>query len=163
MTKDNKEFSDIFYIGFYKGGREKIIGQIFDKLKKQGVKCDFRVVSDKLRIIENSSLNTTNKKLIYPEVVSCVKNTNCVLEILQNDQNTQSIRYFEAVVYNKKLLTNNPNVVKLPYYNPLYMRYFQKIEDIDPEWLKTEEIIDYGYKGDFSPVHLIDYIEKLSL
>ena len=72
----------------------------------------------------------------------------------------QSLRYFEAIVYNKKLLTNNPEVVELPYYDERYMRVFESIEDIDVDWVKAIEKIDYKYKGEFSPLGIIEYIKN---
>ena len=69
-----------------------------------------------------------------------------------------SLRYFEAVCYNKKLLTNNPCVVDLPYYDPRYIQVFNNPSDIDIDWLREDCTVDYGYKGDFSPNILIDRI-----
>ena len=56
----------------------------------------------------------------------------------------------EAVIYNKRLITKNEEIKELPYYDSRYMQYFEKIEDIDWEWLRTDEKVDYHYKGDFS-------------
>ena len=67
--------------------------------------------------------------------------------------------HFEAVCMNKKLLTNNPYIVSFPFYNPKWMRIFSSLEDIDIEWIRNREKIDYGYNGEFSPVHLIDYLQ----
>ena len=41
------------------------------------------------------------------------------------------------------------------------MKYFDKVEDIDPNWVKEKINIDYGYKGEFSPIYLIDFIQSL--
>ena len=65
----------------------------------------------------------------------------------------------EAICYNKKLLTNNKSIFEFPYYNPQYMRYFSDISQIDMEFLKREETVDYGYNGDYSPLNFIKRIE----
>lgn len=38
------------------------------------------------------------------------------------------------------------------------MKIYEKPEDIDIEWIKKEENIDFGYSGEFSPTHMVDYL-----
>lgn len=80
-----------------------------------------------------------------------MKSTNCILEILQEGQYQQSIRYFEAIIYNKKLLTNNKNVKNLPYFDERYMRYFSSITDIDLSGLKKKKILSITMMEDLVP------------
>ena len=87
-------------------------------------------------------------------------NSKCVLEFMQEGQNGATLRYFEAVCYNKKLLTDNPNITEFPYYDSRWMRVFKNVEDIDVNWLKENDEVDYQYKGDFSPVELVAYVQK---
>ena len=46
-------------------------------------------------------------------------------------------------------------------YDERYMKYFHTINDIDIEWIKTKESIDYGYDGRFSPLGLCTFIKDL--
>ena len=82
------------------------------------------------------------------------------MEILQKNQHGATLRYFEAVCYNKKLLTNNKDIIYYPFYNSKWMKVFTNISEIDIEWLRTNENIDYKYSGEFSPKLLIDKILK---
>lgn len=91
----------------------------------------------------------------YEQVLASVLNTNVIIEVLQENQEGPSLRYYEAVCYNKKLLSNNRNLSDLPFYDPRYMKYFDKYEDIDIEWVKSREKINYSYDGSFSPSNLI--------
>lgn len=154
------KISDIYYIGLLKGNREPLIASIYDECKKNGLKPNINIVSQIRKKINNSNLTTITKHKTYPEVISAIKSTNCILEVLQEGQESQSIRYFEAVVYNKKLLSNNPNLEKLPFYDERYMKYFEKVEDIDWEWIAKREDIDYKYDNEFSPIHMLEQIEK---
>lgn len=147
--------SDIYYVGFNKGGREKKVLGIYQYLTERGIKCRFDVVS-------NEKGCDLKKKIPYPEVLEKVKSSNCILEILQEGQETQSIRYFEALVYNKKLLTNNRHVSELPYYDERFMKYFKDFNEIDAAWISERAPIEYGYRGEYSPIHLIDFIRKSS-
>ena len=100
-----------------------------------------------------------NGVIPYKTVLNNLQNSKCILEILRDKQRGPSLRYFEAVCYNKKLLTNNPAIIDFPYYDERYMRVFSKPEDIDINWIKEDiSNVDYHYKGDFSPTKLIDYL-----
>lgn len=151
--------SDLYYIGYNKGGREKTILELYDNLKKQNVNCRFDIVSKKPNRF-NDLVYLANK-ISYPEVVSRVKSTNCILEILQDGQETQSLRYFESILYGKKLLTNNKHIMELPFYNPNYMRYIGPFDEIDYKWIQRKEDVQYEYHNEFSPLGLIDFIKTL--
>lgn len=151
--------SDIYYVGYDKGGRDKLVLDLYDKITNRGGQARFDVVASK-QSKSHGSLKYLDKKISYPQVVSRVKASNCILEVLQKNQRAQSLRYFEAIAYNKKLLTNNPGIVELPYYDARFMRVFESAEDIDVEWIKTKEEINYGYKGEFSPLGIVGYIKN---
>ena len=101
------------------------------------------------------------EKMTYKEVLEEVQKTNCVIEFVQKGQRSQTLRYFETVCYNKKLLTNNPNVKNLKFYNEKYMKVFDKFDDIDFEWVKTKENVDYGYNGEFSSKYFIEELDSI--
>ena len=149
--------SDIYYVGYDKGGRENLVKEIFRNLQKNQCNCRFDVVASQTSM-KDSSFVYMEEKISYPQVVSRVKSSNCILEILQENQESQSIRYFEAIIYNRKLLTNNRHIQELPYYDARYMKYFNSIADIDFEWVRNKDNIDYQYDGRFSPLRIVDYI-----
>lgn len=154
--------SDIYYIGAFKPGakRELIISDIYDQCIKNNLIANITVVSKKSKKFCNTNLKISKSTKKYLDVIAEIKSTNCILEVLQEGQKVQSIRYFEAVVYNKKLLSNNPNLKKLPFYDERYMKYFENVDDIDWQWVQKKEIIDYKYNNEFSPLHMIEMIEK---
>lgn len=157
--------SDIYFVGRDKAGRNSKIIDIQKKLVSLGVKCNFNLVGPKnsfdSKIIERiPGLSLSHVDIPYENVVADIKSSNCILEVVQDGQMMQTIRYFEAVCYNKKLLTNNIGLYNLPFYNPKYMKYFSSFEDIDFEWIKKKEDIDYGYKNEFSPVKILDMINN---
>lgn len=149
---------DIVYVGRQHpgDGREKIIKDVYSKIKNS-VNCDFSIVGGRKL---PAGIKTPNTVISYTELTNKIRKSNCILEILQEGQYQQTIRPFEAVVYNKKLLTNNPNITKFKYYNPKYMHYFKTSDDIDIKWIKERTKINYNYKGDFSPVYLLKLIDK---
>ena len=150
---------DAYFVGLEKGNRGGIISSLYSFLKNQNVKVCFDVPKPKKNLQEGFPY--IKKGIPYSEVLGKVRCSNTVIEILQSGQQAQSLRYFEAVRFNKKLLSNNRHLSELPYYDERYMRYFETVDDIDIEWLQKLEKIDYGYKGDFSPLHLEEFLKKL--
>lgn len=157
----SNEKTDLFYIGYKKGNRENLIANIYMEAKKHNINCDFRVVSqEEKEIIEGCDLCYTTQRYRYPEVVSHIKASNCLLEVLQEGQNTQTIKYYEAVAYGKKLLTNYMHVKELPFYNESQIRYFRDISEIDWEWVKKPVECEYEYQNEFSPIKIVDFIKR---
>ena len=162
MLSDNicgKIDNDLYFVGMNKG-RINLFHEVYDYLNSNGVSLIYRITRVPMKECKYSGI-IYNKWITYLEVVEQLKKSNCLLEIMFEGQSGATFRYYEAVCYNKKLLTNNKNVVNLPFYDPRYMKVFEKPEDIDIEWVKKREPIDYHYDGRFSPTHLIDKIIEL--
>lgn len=150
--------SDIYYIGA-DAGRAKFISDITDKLKYKNVKANITLVNN-LSDMKNDGINYLYSQKPYIDIIIDIQKTNCILEVLCDGATSNTLRYNEAVVYNKKLLTNNPNIYEMKYYDARYMKYFKNIDDIDIEWVKRREKVDYGYKDDFSVKNFLNLIDK---
>ena len=158
-----EQIYDLYFIGS-NSGRLPIICAIdtCSKMKDKSIKFLFQVSgTEKKSQVPSDSIEYINKNIEYNKVLQYVASSNCILEIIKNGQSGATLRYYEAVCYNKKLLTNNKNVVNLPFYNPDYIRVFENPEDIDWAWVKERIPVDYHYDGRFSPTHLIDKIIEL--
>lgn len=92
-----------------------------------------------------------NQFLKYEDVLKFTISSNCLLEIVNENQEGNTLRFKEAVCYNKKLLTNNKNVIKSKYYDPKFIHVFSDVNNIDTKWLQEKVDVDYSYCGDFSP------------
>lgn len=153
---------DIYYIGG-NNGRITTIHEIYDAIKKHDLIATFRVTGVPEKDMRYTNDIKYNQFIDYKKALEEMSSCNCILELLRDPQKQvcATLRYYEAVCYNKKLLTNNKNVVNLPFYNPNYVHIFEKAEDIDWEWIKERITVDYHYDGRFSPIHLIDKIIQL--
>lgn len=150
--------SDIYFAGNTKGGRSNLINDSFLYFTTNGCKCIYDVQLKCKKEERCNGINYVQKWLKYEDVLFRMSDCKCILEIVQNNQNGPSLRYFEAIFYNKKLITNNKNIVGYPYYNKKWMRIIENPEEIDTDWVKSKEVVNYQYKGDFSPIHFIDYL-----
>lgn len=156
--------SDIYFVGGIKGGRGAKIQALARSLVEQGVVIDFNVMlTGKSKIEAHRDVTglhyyTAKQWIPYQQVLSSVACTNVILDIVQEGQNGPSLRYFEAVVLNKRLLTTNPTIKVLPYYDPRYMKVIDDLNTVDVQWIKDDSPVDYHYAGDFSPTRLLEKI-----
>ena len=153
---------DLYFIGTDKG-RLNTIKRIVEFAQREKTDLLVRVQDVK----EETDKNDYESKVIYNQWIAYDKSlkemlkSNCILELLRDGQYGATLRYYEAICYNKKLLTNNKNVVNLPFYNPIYIHIFEKPEDIDWSWVKEQIPVDYRYDGRFSPTKFIDKVLDL--
>lgn len=151
--------NDLYFCGTSKD-RSITLKKCADKANEFGVKCSMDVVSGfnketTLDGISGINVLEPGKYLNYRTVLNKELQAKCILEICQCGQVALTLRPYEAVVYNRKLLSNNEAILDFEFFDERYMRYFEKIEDIDWEWVKRDIQVDYNYKGEFSPMSLL--------
>jgi hypothetical protein len=154
--------NDMYFCGVSKG-RSEILTSCMLKAKKNNVDMAMDIVcyndADLFDIgLPEINIHTPKDYLTYQDVLKNELNAQCILDVVQKGQTALTLRPYEAVVYNRKLVTNNKSILKFPFYDERFMRYFEYPEDIDWNWVKAKATVDYGYKGEFSPVHLIEDI-----
>ena len=161
MNLDTVVEYDLYYVGRNEDERLCFLENICFEMQEHDVSSKLRLhgVSEEDQVFKDKIIY--NQFIKYDVVLEEVIKSNCILELQLAVQSAATQRYYEAVCYNKKLLTNNKNVVNLPFYNPDYIHVFEKPEDIDWDWVKERIPIDYHYDGRFSPTHLIDQIIEL--
>ena len=154
--------TDVFFVGHEKGRLDRLC-EIANHLRGAGVTYRFLVagVSNTRKALAHG-LTPIAERLSYSEVLKHVVSSRCLLEVLCDGQASSSLRYYEAVVYNKKLLTDNQSVSELPCFNADYIRCFADITDIDTGWIKAPTAVDYRYDGEFSVRRLMDFLERNS-
>lgn len=162
IVGSGKHRANVFFCGSNKKGRVCLLNEIFNKLHNENVECLFYIsgVEKKEQIYTNI---VYNQHITYQDNLEQLQDCNCILELVQPDSSGMTLRYCEAICYNKKLITNNSNVRLMPYYNPEWIYVFNDVEDISVEWIRKETVVNYGYKGDFSPKNLLnDIYEEFS-
>lgn len=156
-SMDDANETDLCYIG-RKQNRLAELLEIYRDSKAANVRASFRITEVPAKEQQFSEEIRYNQPISYTAYLRELKGSNCILEVVRGGQSGASSRYYEAVCYNKKLLTNNSNIVNLPFYNPEYMKVIDRPENIDWEWVKQRVPINYHYDGRFSPIRLIDRI-----
>ena len=153
--------TDLYLLNAAKGRLGKF-HEVYQSAKNYGgIKLDFRIVGVKKKDQLYPNEIIYNKTLNYMNNVATIMKSNCIFEIQGRAITSPTNHWLEAVLYNKKLLTDNKDVVNMPFYNPDYIHVFEKPEDIDWNWVKERIPVDYHYDGRYSPTHLIDKICEL--
>jgi len=155
----NHENNTLFFLGLDKG-RLHVIKSIYDASIKFGLTTDFIIINDNADEYSENGFIVQKNRVSYADSITRLNNAGCVLEIVTMGQNGLSLRAIEAIIFNKKLLTNNKAILSSPYFNPKFMRYFESLEDIDFDFISSDITVDYNYKGDFSPIKLLENIES---
>jgi hypothetical protein len=97
----------------------------------------------------------------YIENLKHIKKSKCLLEIMQGGGHGYTLRACEAIMYDKKMITDNPEISCAPFYRPELISVFDRAEHIDPSFVTTEPAVaDYKWKEKLSPLKLLEYIDK---
>ena len=152
---------DISFIADAKD-RMNIVNKLYQRFVANGLNCFFYIFrakdSDKL---PGSNIIYANQYIDRTEMLRKELESNCILEVLKGDAHSNTLRFWEAVMYNKKLYTNWAGAVDSPYYDPRYMRVFSNPEDIDLDFIKERIEVDYNYQGELSPLRYLELFEQL--
>lgn len=142
-------YADLLFIGKNKG-RLPLLISIYDRLAGLGLKCRFFVTDISPEQQVSRPGITYEQYMPYRDVLKHVGNAGCILDILEDNNAYFSLRTYEALMYRKKLITANPEVLMLPIYSPDQMLYIKSLEDITKEFFGTPVTNKYDVTA-FSP------------
>lgn len=154
--------SDFVFIAVAKD-RLQLIHKLYEKFTESGFKCDFHITNVKDENKKYSDgINYSKKHLKYKDYLGRVVSSHCIIELVKGDTQGGTYRHWEAVYYNKKLITNWKGIKDFEFYDERYMMYFENVEEIDINFFKENLNVEYHYKGENSPVNLLEFIETNS-
>lgn len=141
---------DLYFCGGWKM-RWEILNRVRLECRKRGLKTVFVVpgLPENYKDIYDEGMQYD--MISYEQNLKMIDRSNCIFEAMREGYVGITQRYLEAICYNKKLLTNNQSVIHEKYYDPRFIQVFDRIEDIDFNWIEKDEKVDYGYEGDYEP------------
>lgn len=156
--------SDVYFVGKAKDRLSEII-DAFEYLDAEGLKCDFHIVGVKREEQAYKDKIDYCNQMPYIENISRIKSTRCILEIMQQGGHGYTLRVCEAIMYDKKLLSNNIELLNAPFYSKDCISIFKDSTKIDTEFIRNgNKNVSYNYKDKLSPKNLLDFItDKLNL
>jgi len=163
MLNTSEEGKQVIFFGLAKNRADDILG-VYDGLKKAGVNSLFSIpdLNDEY-CNERPELRGAHFTP-YLDYLKRVNTADCLLEIIQKGSRGCTFRTWEAVVYNKKLITNNPSVKEESFYDPNYIQVIDGLDDIDVEWIKKDITVNYRGGNDLSPSKCFEfYLNELAI
>ena len=158
MPKEEGEGSDCFFIGSAKG-RLGILQRLHKMVGEAGGKAEFYITGVKKAEQTEPDIHY-NRRLPYKTVLARDMASNCIIEVIAGNQVGQTLRAEEAIIGNKKLLTNSQEMKDNPYYKTGFIRVFSEPTPEDIAFIMTKTDVDYHYADDYSPIKLIDRINE---
>lgn len=157
----DKEKYDISFVGQLKGRGDYIIG-VYDYLMERGLRCHFYLVGvNKENRIPRAGVTYGDNFIIGEEAFAYTATARCLLDVRLPDTYALTARVREAIMYDKMLLTNNPRVKTLSYYNETMIQIFDCVKNIDISFFDPQKRrCSYEYKGDWSASRLLEQIEN---
>ncbi|TXF77219.1 hypothetical protein [Chryseobacterium sp.] len=119
--KKNHVNYDVLYIGTYMQERFSKLLAIRDSLRKIHLKSKILLISFDKKISKQHSsegIEFSSQIIDYPENLELVKQSKTLLDLKLKDHNGLSFRFFEALKYEKKIITDNESVMNYPFYRP---------------------------------------------
>ncbi len=92
-----------------------MIVQTYNYLNDSGVTTYFGVGRPPKDIVKEKGIHYFPYVMPYEKYLQFVINTNCIVEILQDGTTGYTLRTWEALAFNKKLLTNNPEIINAEF------------------------------------------------
>lgn len=137
--KDNKmekEKYDLLFIGRDKG-RYQFLKEFLSFLENRGMSIFGAILREKFKLY-SSSKYITNNFFEYSEIINMIKKSKCILDINKEEQEGLTLRVMEAIFFEKKLITNNLEIIKYDFYTPENIYVLNDIKKIN-----YLEIIDF--------------------
>ena len=119
INNDDKPIEyDAFLIAKSKNRLSSII-DAFDRMVVEGLNVCFYVNSIPDQDIKKLSERDikANVVLPYSKVVECISKSKCIVDIMQKNSKGITLNVVEAVFYEKKVITDNTQVISEPFYN----------------------------------------------
>lgn len=141
MAETDSPKTDVYFIGADKR-RAAILADLLSDLKNEGLDCKFQLLKDKHSRPDDYEILKEcwiDRPLSYDETLENIRNSKCLLEIVQSGQQGVTLRAMEALFFNKKLITDNAGIKKEEFYRPdnVYI-----LDDPDQPWNSVREFID---------------------
>lgn len=106
---------DVIFVGYLKN-RSKLLIKLYNYLEKNKVDKFFYVL-DNINYTEEVPFELKDRYLDYKTYKKLMLSSKAVLDIVQEGQIGLTIRTMEAICYQKKLITNNKDIMTYDFYN----------------------------------------------
>ena len=158
-TRENSYDADVFFAGRAKKRLQNILST-YEFLVSHNIKCDFHIVGVAKKQMRYASDIKYNKWMPYKELLKRMRRSRCILEILQKHGEGPTLRMAEAIVYNKKIITNDETGVANQFYDERFVQIFDTPENLSLNFIKNDIEPNFHYRGEYSAINFLKSIEE---
>lgn len=129
--KDKDPEFDVFLVAKAKDRLAGLI-EIYDRCNVADLNIDFainNIPDEQLEMIGKRKIQV-NEFIQYEQVIKRLNNSKCIVDIMQKGSVGVTLNIVEAVVYNIKALSDNPELKNEPFYDPSRILILSKDSDI---------------------------------
>ena len=157
--------NDFYFVGSHLPGRDISIANFSKFAQEKGWKLDFHIFCGSnpgsyRNFYPNNNINLFNKYRNFQENLERAKLAKVLVDFKTPIHNGLSFRVFEALGYQRKLITTNTNIIKYDFYHPnnIFVWNGIQMDDID-NFLETPYYeIDPSISEKYSFRNWIHYI-----
>ena len=121
---------DVCYVGADKTNvRLKNLLDIKEVLRKNKVQNFFHIFHVLKKYNKYELQETTNMFLKYEDIQRIILESKCILELQMEGQSGCTLRTLESMFLNRKLITNNKDIVNYDFYNPNNIFVIENADD----------------------------------
>lgn len=148
---------DFSYIGVNTESRKQILENLYDYLKRINPEfvIEFYLKQDEFHSKTSNKIKFLEESFTYQQSLDLSNQSKILVDIKRKEHDGLSLRFFEAMNYKNKIITNNPTVSNYDFYHPdnIYITDYVDFEGIEsflekPYFQLEQEIIDkYNFKN----------------
>lgn len=157
--------SDFYFLGSHIPNRSSLIVKFANFAKNIGYKLNFQIFCgnkiEKVRHIYPENIQLLSQSMIktYDENLMASRKAKILVDFVDAVHNGLSLRTFEALGHDKKLITTNKEIIKYDFYHPNNIFILDDNFDEIPDFLeKPYQAIDQKIKEKYSFGNWINYI-----
>lgn len=166
-SSNNKSNKEAYFIGSFEEKRMPNILSLKRVLNENGIKDNIIIFLDKTfntdadkKLVINGGLKYIDKYTTYKENLEYAINSSILIDIQNPIHDGLSFRVFEALGFNKKLITTNAEITKYEFYHPNNIFVWNGVNEGDLKpFIDAEFIpIDLAIKRKYSFENWIKYM-----
>lgn len=140
--RQNPKF-DVCYLASY-DSRIPRMNAVANELEKLGKSYQFLIVGKKSWIKKLLKLPETKTSVVYrmkrihhADIPKFYQNARIILDLVRENQSGLSFRIFEAIALEKKVITDNENIVNYDFYNPNNILVLNNTNNLNLNFFET--------------------------
>ena len=172
--KSNKKCDKSGYKIYFNGrdkGRLNELKKISEIFKARSIKFKFIILDELSTINKNNfpDFRFISKPIKYEKIINQSNCSDVLLDLYSKklkDEESYTLRLTEALILNKKIITNNTKIVDEDFYDSKKILYFQDYEELKIKITNFLKVNPHNYDKDtykdFLPGNLIKQIDNIN-